>query len=279
MGEVGLQLSRREALRTIAGTGALLSAGLWPGALRAADAKGGESAFRFVVANDLHYFDERCGPFFERVVQQIRDTPGGRPDFILLGGDLSDWGQDFQFAAVRDIFKASGIPVHAVCGNHDWTGWDDRKWYDDLFPKSHNYTFEHKGWQVVGLDSTNRNLLSRVPVTPETFHWLDETLPNIDRQRPIIMFSHFPMHPGLQWPSTNAGDVLARFKMHNLQTVFGGHCHALREKQLGKASIVTNVCCSRKVRNHDRNQLQKGYFLCEAKDGYVKREFVEVKWA
>src|SRR5687767_7505894 len=91
MSEAGFQLSRRQALRTIAGTGALLSAGLWPGALKAADAKGGESAFRFVVANDLHYFDDKCGPFFEQVAKQIKQTPGGKPDFILLGGDLSDW--------------------------------------------------------------------------------------------------------------------------------------------------------------------------------------------
>src|SRR5947209_5823820 len=52
------RLSRREALRTIVGAGALLTAGLWPGALRADGVDAGR--LRFVVINDLHYFDENC---------------------------------------------------------------------------------------------------------------------------------------------------------------------------------------------------------------------------
>ena len=272
-----LQLSRRAALRTIAGAGALLTAGLWPGALAAEGVDAGE--FRFAVINDLHYFDDKCGPFFERVVAQIakqnKDLPGG-VDLVLLAGDLSDWGQDFQFAAVRDIFKTLDKPIHVVCGNHDWNDWDDRKAYLDLYPKSLNYTFDHKGWQFIALDSTNQNLKSRVNVTKETLQWLDDSLKTIDRKRPLITFTHFPMHPELQWPSANAADVLARFKEFNLQAIYGGHCHAFREKTFGEAVVQTNRCCSHRVPNHDGTP-EKGYFLCHAKDGKVAREFVEVK--
>jgi hypothetical protein len=272
-------LSRRQILRTSSAVAlaGLFGQGLWPGTLRAAEAAVG-AEFHFVVANDLHYFDEKCGPFFGRVTERIRaqhkELPGGI-DLILLAGDLSDWGQDFQFAAVRDIFKTTGIDTHVVCGNHDWADWGDRKNYLDLYPKSLNYTFEHRGWQIVALDSTNQNLKSRVKVTDETLHWLDENLPKIDRRRPVITFTHFPMHPQLQWPAANSADVLARFKEHNLAGLFGGHCHAAREQAFQGAPVVTNRCCSHRVPNHDGSKL-KGYFLCHAKEGKVTREFIEI---
>jgi predicted phosphodiesterase len=264
-------LSRRQALRT--GAAALLSCGAWPGALQAQDVATGE--FRFVVANDLHYFDDRCASFFQRVVKQIQATPGG-VDFVLLAGDISDWGQDFHFAALKDIFGVLKKPVHVVCGNHDWADWDNRKPYVDAYPNSLNYTFEHRGFQLIGLDSTERTML-RASVSPETLGWLDKNLPRIDKNRPLIVFTHFPMHPRLQWPSRNSADVLARFTEHNLQAIFGGHCHAYRAAEAGRAFVVTNRCCSVNVRNHDRTTPEKGYFLCHAKDGQVSREFVVVE--
>ncbi len=272
-------LSRRRLLR--ASAAALIAANLWPGVLAADVSPADSGAFRFVVVNDLHYFDADCGPFFQRVVSQIRahrDEPGGL-DLVLLAGDLSDWGQSFQFAAVKDLFKTVGVPFHVTCGNHDWADWGDRNAFLDAFPAKEalNYAFEHKGWQIVGFDSSNQNLKSRVKVTPEAFGWLDDHLPKLDRKRPLIVFTHFPMHPDLQWPSASAADVLNRLKEHNLQGVFGGHCHAYRTQLFQRAVCQTNVCCSHRVRNHDPSQSQKGYFLCQAKEGKVERKFVEVK--
>jgi predicted phosphohydrolase len=266
-------LSRRQALRKGAGAAALLACGAWHGALRAQGVATGE--FRFVVANDLHYFDEKCIPFFQRVVKQIQATSSG-VDFVLLAGDISDWGQGFHFAAVKDIFGVLKKPVHVVCGNHDWADWDDRKAFLDAYPNSLNYTFEHGGFQVIGLDSTDHNLMS-VNVTRETLAWLDKNLPRIDKKRPLVVFTHFPLHPQLRWPARNSADVLARFWEHNLQAVFGGHCHAYRVAAAGHAAVVTNRCCSFAVRNHDRTTPEKGYFLCHAKDGKVRREFVAVE--
>jgi 2',3'-cyclic-nucleotide 2'-phosphodiesterase (5'-nucleotidase family) len=269
--------TRRQVLRTTSAgaLAALFTENLWPGTLRAAEPDAGE--FHFVVANDLHYFDQDCAPFFHRVVDKIKQQHQELGiDLVLLAGDVSDWGQDFQFAAIRDIFKTTGIDTHVVCGNHDWADWDDRKNYLDIYPKSLNYTFEHKGWQFVALDSTNHNLKGRVKVTDETLHWLDENVPKIDSRRPVITFTHFPMHPQLQWPAMNAADVLASFKDHNLTAVFGGHCHAQHEQNFRGAPVVTNKCCSHRVPNHDRTP-EKGYFLCHAKDGKVTREFIEIK--
>jgi len=58
-------VTRRAALGQLA---ALLGAGIWPGALRAAETRsGGAGAVRFAVLNDLHHDSAECDAWFERL--------------------------------------------------------------------------------------------------------------------------------------------------------------------------------------------------------------------
>src|SRR5689334_6180480 len=100
------KISRRNALGV--GAGVLLSAGLWPGALRAADAAGGE-AFNFLCVNDLHCQDEESGRWLEsRVIRQMSETKE-KVDFCLILGDLAENGTPAEFGMVRDSFKKLGV--------------------------------------------------------------------------------------------------------------------------------------------------------------------------
>jgi len=263
------RLSRRQMLRTSAGS--LLAAGLWPGVFQAADADAGES-FHFVVLNDLHYLDKNCTAWHEGVVKQIK-AHKEKVEFCLLVGDLAENGKAEQFDPVRTIYKGLDRPVHVVMGNHDWQTVKDRKAYDDLFPKATNYSFEHRGWQFVGLDSTD-GPKPTVAVRKDTLTWLDENVPKLDKKKPLVLFTHFPLGPLVIFRATNADDVLEQFKDYNLQAVFNGHYHASTERKVGKVILTTNRCCSFSRQNHDGTK-EKGYFLCQAKDGKITREFVE----
>src|SRR5947207_15472397 len=75
------RLTRRELLRRSAGT--LLTAGLWPGVLRA-EGEGSAGEFRFLVVNDVHYLKEACGKWFEGVLRKMKRE---KIDFCLLAGD------------------------------------------------------------------------------------------------------------------------------------------------------------------------------------------------
>lgn len=262
------KLSRRELLRMSAG--ALLAAGVWPGRLRAAD--GGE--FRFVVANDLHYMTLACGKWLERQVMPLMKAD--KPDLCLLAGDLGNAGTREELEGVRDVFRTLGVPVHAVIGNHDWTTDFDRKAYEETFPQQINFHFEHQGWQIVGLDTTNGLLWAKIKVQQPTLAWLDETLPKLDKKKSMIVFTHFPLGLGVDMRPDNADGVLNRFREHNLAAVFCGHFHGFTERKSGGTVITTNRCCSRMRRNHDGTK-EKGYFVCDAKDGKLERRFVEVK--
>jgi predicted MPP superfamily phosphohydrolase len=265
-------MNRRHFLQ--AGAATALSLGLWPGRLRAAENGQGESGWTFIAVNDLHYEDVQCGPWFEKVVAAMK---AGAPsaEFCILGGDQANRAQPEQFAAVRDIFKTLGIPLYPTVGNHDWTDDGSRKSYDEIFPGQLNTAFEHRDWQVIGLDTSDGPAYHDTSIQPSTLTWLDDNLPKLSRSKPTILYTHFPLGDAVKYRPKNADALLDRFKEFNLQGAFSGHFHGLTEKPWNKTILTTDRCCSRFRNNHDGTK-QKGWFVCRSEEGKIRREFVEI---
>jgi len=258
-----IKYSRREILRL--GAGSLLALGLWPGAVRAAG-KGQPRDFHFIVVNDIHYFDNRCGDWLQGALLKMKSHPE-KPDFCAIVGDLAELGSPSQFAAVRDLFSTLHIPVFCVPGNHDYATYTDRSAYEQFYPKSINYRFEHKGWQFVALDTTQGQTAFQSRIQAPTLNWIDTTLPDLDKTKPL--------GPNVMVRPVNADTVLDCFLHFNLQAVLSGHWHGFTERHVREATLTTNKCCSFHRSNHDGTK-EKGYFLCAAKDGTVSRTFVQV---
>ncbi|MFI5379007.1 MAG: metallophosphoesterase family protein [Tepidisphaerales bacterium] len=265
-----MRITRRRLMQVSAGV--LLSAELWPGALAAGDAPAAD--FDFVAVNDLHYWDQGCNPFFEKMVAKMKEA-SPKSKLLLVCGDLAEHGKAEQLTAMRDLLKPADMEVHTVCGNHDWARDDDRKAFEEIWPGSLNYTFEHNGWQIVALDTTD-GTKSSVEIRKPAFEWLDQNMPKLDRKRPMILVTHFPMGVFTPMRPKNADDLLDRFRDFNLRAVFCGHYHGFTERSRGNATITTGKCCSFRRDNHDRTK-EKGFFACKARDGKVAREFVEVR--
>ena len=266
-------VSRREMLGLSAG--ALLSLGLWPGALRA-QGKAEAGNFHFVVINDIHYINEKCAAFLERVLEKIKSGPA--PEFCLILGDLSHHGTEKELQPVKELLGKIGAPVHVLPGNHDYITQTDRSGYDKVHPNRLNYAFNHKGWQFLGFDSTEGLRASNTLIHEPATNFLGEALPKLSKTQPTVAFTHFPLGDKVMNRPKNADAVLEFFKEHNLQAVFGGHYHAATERTYRHAFVVTNRCCSFSQPNHDKST-EKGFFACEAKDGAVQRKFVEVSTA
>jgi len=263
-------VSRREALRL--GAGGLLALGMWPGVLRAAGA-GNPEDFTFVAVNDLHFQSEKCGRWVERVVRQMKAS---NPAFCLISGDYSEHGKKEEIGAARDAFKQLGVPVHGVIGNHDYDEDESSATYEALLPKAINYTFEAGGWQWIGLDTTEGHKASGTKIQPHTMTWLDENLPKLDKKKPTVVFTHFPLGPFTPSRPENADAMLEKLFGFNLQAVYSGHFHGFTERVLGNLTMTTDKCCAISRANHDGTP-EKGYFLCKAKAGRIERTFVEVK--
>jgi 3',5'-cyclic AMP phosphodiesterase CpdA len=264
-------LTRRELLHR--SPAALLAAGLWPGTLAAGDPEAG--TFSFLVVNDLHSLDKNCRPWFEKVAKEMAGH-AEKPELLLIAGDLSEDGTPAQLTAVKEIFAGLKVPVYVVPGNHDYAKGEVRKAYDDLFPDRLNYAFEHNGWQFVALDTTEGTKAQNTTIAAGTLTWLDDQLPKLDKKKPLVAFTHFPLGEGVRMRPKNADGVLNRLTGHNLRAAYGGHYHAFTEKTAGEAVLTTNRCCAFSRGNHDGTK-EKGYFLVTAKDGKLARRFVEVK--
>ncbi|HVU33586.1 MAG TPA: metallophosphoesterase [Opitutaceae bacterium] len=264
-------LTRREALTGL-GAGALLALGLWPGALRAAEETPPEDGFTFLQVNDTHHLSDDCTVWLERVVRRMREE---QPDFCLHVGDVSDRGAERDLSAVKRVFGGLGAPVYAMIGNHDYTAAGDRAAYEAVFPDRLNYRFEHRGWQFVCVDSTEGTHWQHTSIPEGTLRWVDACLPHLDRTRPLVLCTHFPLGVGVQFRPRNADALLARFLDHNLQAVFNGHFHGFTEREFHGAPVTTDKCCALKRPNHD-GTLGKGFFVCHARHGRVTRRFVAV---
>jgi len=265
------QVNRREALRRIS-AGTLLALGCWPGALRAEE-QGNAENFRFLVINDTHCFTPECGDYLAGVIRQMKTEEG---EICLHAGDLADDGERKSMEMVKAVFGELGRTLYPVLGNHDYKTQTDCGPYMATYPDRVNYSFEHRGWQFVALDTTQGLLYDKTSVQPATLRWVDDHLPGLDKKKPMVIHSHFPMGAGVKYRPANADDLLDRFRDFNLRAVFDGHWHGFTERTRGATVLTTNRCCSLKRDNHDGTK-EKGYFVCEAKEGQITRRFVEYK--
>src|SRR4051812_12165298 len=132
-----MRLHRRELLKT--GVSTLLAAGVWPGVLAAGDGKASDT-LTFLVVNDTHYLDERCGPWLEKAVRQMKERHE-QVDFCLMLGDLGEHGRKEQIDSLTQILKGLGRTVYYVIGNHDYVTQTDRSPFESLVTRKLNYTF------------------------------------------------------------------------------------------------------------------------------------------
>jgi 3',5'-cyclic AMP phosphodiesterase CpdA len=269
-------LTRREFLRVSAvGAAAATTAATFSQALgvRAHAADSGEGDFSFVIANDLHYRDQRCAAWFEKVTASIRELRP-RPSFAVLAGDLSENGERTQLGAIREIFGTLPLPVKAVIGNHDHHAGDGRKAFAELFGAAPNARFDFGAWQFLLLDSTEGNSVFRTRISNETLQWVEAAAKGIDREKPVLVVTHFPL--GRNWlRPVNARAVIEPLRDCRFQGSFGGHWHGWTEPVDNGVHLVTGRCCSWWRTNHDGSD-QKGYFVCRAMGERLQHRFVVV---
>ena len=206
-------------------------------------------------------------------MEQMKAHP--EVEFCLLAGDLVETGHRHHLGAVEDIFGALGRTVHVQIGNHDYAEDGSRAGYNAVFPNRLNYWFEHRGWQFVGFDSTEGTKYQGTSIQPEALDWLRRTVPKLDKTKPTVAFTHFPLGWEVRYRPTNADDALDLFRGIDLRAVFSGHFHGRTERESSGALLVTNQCCALKRNNHDGSR-EKGYYLCTVEGDQVTQESIAV---
>jgi predicted phosphodiesterase len=259
------QITRREMLR-IGGVSLVLCP--WS---RAAESRPG---FEFIVVNDTHFVDAMCQPWHEAVAAAMRES-APEAVFCAHAGDLADAGDAMACVSIKEIYGSVAARLYAVPGNHDYIRGTDRSGYDAAFPSQLNYVFQHMGWQILALDTTEGTEFEGTEVPSTTIAWLDEMAPELDVELPTFVFTHFPLGDGAKYRPRNADAVIGRLEGLNVRWIHSGHWHAESVRKAGKFPASTSRCCARLRGNHD-GSLLKGWYVYRAEfDGKLSRRFAE----
>ncbi|WP_442588223.1 metallophosphoesterase family protein [Pedobacter sp. AW31-3R] len=109
-------------------------------------------------------------------------------DFVILNGDISDFGLLAEFEGIYKIYSGLKVPFISVIGNHDQVanGYDV---YTRMFGAT-NYTFTYAGIKFICHDSNSRehNFDGTIP----DMGWLKNNLAMEAGIDHIIAFSHVP---------------------------------------------------------------------------------------
>ncbi|RSK37566.1 metallophosphoesterase family protein [Hymenobacter metallilatus] len=141
-----------------------------------------DDTVRFVFVGDTQRFYDETEEFVASVNQQ-RSI-----DFVLIGGDISDFGLTREFRWVHQRLRLLDAPYLTVIGNHDLVG-NGRAVYREVYGPL-NYTFRYQGTHFICLDTNGREYGFNQQV-PDV-QWLQQQLADTAGTRQTIVVGHVP---------------------------------------------------------------------------------------
>ena len=180
-----------------------------------------QAEFKFAHVSDTHIGSDHADEDLRRTVKNINNDPSIR--FVILSGDITDFGSDSEFMLAKKILDSLNKPWHIIPGNHD-ANWSESG--TNSFKKifgAETFQFEYGGYLFLGSVCGPNMRMSPGQVSRENIVWLDSTLNNLkDRNVPIIFVNHYPQDSSLN----NWFEVIDALKQKNIQLIICGHGHA-----------------------------------------------------
>jgi len=164
---------------------------------------------------------------YQSGVEQIVATANiYRPDFIFHCGDLTPFGQENQYQAIKSVLEQSVVPVYTTEGNHDIKN-GGSQFYQEYFGSS-TYSFD------LGLAHFTVFNTSSGDVNPQEFIWLEQDLSQTEADFRFV-FTHIPPFDPRTgenhtlFNSTTGTQLMDLFETYDVDVVFTGHIHMYNE--------------------------------------------------
>jgi hypothetical protein len=203
---------------------------------------------RFALITDTHIGKPGNDAGLATIVADINRNP--RLAFIVITGDVSDFGTTPQLQQARALLDKLNKPYYCLPGNHD-TGWSDsgglafnRLWHDQKF------VADVQGVRCIGVSTGPYGRMSRGYVPQDQLRWLDSLARVTPPTQPVLFFAHYPLNDQL----ANYKEIIEQLRRFRTQAVFCGHGHInkifdfgglpgamTRTAQLREGSLAYNV--------------------------------------
>jgi len=256
--------------------------------------------FRIAHVTDQHVTTRRKGHLgYEKCIQSINELEH-KPDFVLMGGDMAFDGLytdlevfDESIQWYKKLSDQLSMPYYHCIGNHDVLGLSSRRKVAPDHPEigkvyimnrlgmeKDYYSFNHKGWHFVVLNSIFEKQAESGPayetrIGEDQLEWLRYDL-GAHSSMPTIAVSHIAAfcHKGqinqdFELPAMS-GLVLKDnkqlreiFERHNVKALLQGHTHVSEDFRYKDIWYITSQSASAAWWGGNWLGFQPGYTILE----------------
>jgi len=180
-------------------------------------------------------------------------------DFVILAGDITEFGSDQEIQMARRILDLLKKPWYILSGNHD------SKWSEsgcNTFAETFGYeqfSFIHNNIVFIGTNSGPNMRMAPALVPRESMVWLDSLLQTVPKNMLVVFVNHYPLTEDM----SNYYRVIDLLKTRNIQMTLCGHYHINEAFTAG--GIPSVKCRSSQSRGYDG----PGYNLVTIRGGNI----------
>jgi len=259
-------LNRRNFMKN---TAMMVAAGSLPiSVIEVAFGKDNPANFTFAYISDSHITHIKGNSFVRNwdqgLIRAVAETNlmDPKPDFVFYGGDIAQLGKPEEIDHGLEILSGLHTKAHYVMGEHDYYVDLGDYWQKQL--GADHYSFDHKGVHFVVLNSilTHEKWMHKkwdkgmdrmmqmarldnpngqpFMVGDTQREWLKKDLSKINKDTPLVVFSHSPIqkiHKGWNFWTDDAEQVQALLQPFDKVNVIYGHVHQIQYNQIGNISF------------------------------------------
>ncbi|MFD2245537.1 metallophosphoesterase family protein [Pontibacter ruber] len=168
---------------------------------------------RFILTADSQGFYEENEILVNHINQHHANA-----DFLLLGGDVTDFGLVKEFTLVNDEFKKLKMPYVAVVGNHDAVN-NGKEVFQAMYGKF-DISFEVANKKFILLNTNHLEFDKQVP----DLVWLENELKGTEKYNQVFVLSHIaPRSP--EFGPEKAKIYESLLSQYNVDFSLHGHSH------------------------------------------------------